>query len=88
MINLVIPTDFSPAARTALNYGVALASRLDASIHIIHMIHVESFTHAAAQVHMNMILEKMAENAQRDLKALADELKKSHKDIKVKTACL
>ncbi len=88
MINLVIPTDFSPAARTALNYGVALASKLDASIHIIHMIHVESFTHASAQVHMNMILEKMTENAQRDLKTLADELKQTHKDIKVKTACL
>lgn len=88
MINLVIPTDFSPAARTALNYGVSLAARLNASVHIIHMIHVESFTHAAAQVHMNMILEKMTENAQRDLKALADEIKQNHKEVKVKTACL
>lgn len=88
MINLLIPTDFSPAARTALNYGVALASKLDASIHIIHMIHVESFTHAAAQVHMNMILEKMTENAQHDLHKLAEELKQTHKKLKIKTDSL
>jgi nucleotide-binding universal stress UspA family protein len=88
MIHLVIPTDFSPAARTAVNYGVALASRLNATIHLLHMIHVESFTHASAQVHLNRILEMMTENAQRDLKTLADEIKQTHKDIKVKTACL
>ncbi len=88
MINLVIPTDFSPAARTALHYGVSLAAKLNASVHLLHMIHVESFTHAAAQVHMNMILEKMTENAQRDLKLLAEELKQTHKEVKVKTACL
>lgn len=88
MINLVIPTDFSPASRTALNYGVALAAKLNATVHLIHMIHMESFTHAAAQVHMNRILEKMAENAQYNLKLLADELKQSHREVMVKTACM
>ncbi|MBL7928366.1 MAG: universal stress protein [Bacteroidia bacterium] len=88
MINLVIPTDFSPAARTAINYGIALAARLNASVHLFHLIHVESYTHAAAQVHMNMILEKMTENAQHNLKTLAGEIKKSYPEQKIKTICV
>jgi nucleotide-binding universal stress UspA family protein len=87
MIQIAIPTDFSPASRTALNYGVSLGAKLNATVHLIHMIHVESFTHAGAQVHMNMILEKMSENAHRDLKSLASEITRNHSEVKVKTAC-
>jgi len=36
--NFLVPTDFSPTARRALDYAIALAARLGARIHIVHVI--------------------------------------------------
>ncbi len=36
--NILVPTDFSENAATALDYAVALASKLDAKIHLLNVI--------------------------------------------------
>lgn len=88
MIQFVIPTDFSPASSVALNYGMALARKLNATVHLVHFVHIETYTHAAAQVHMFKIIELMVKHANQNLNRIADELKQNYKEVKVKTACL
>ena len=40
--NILVPTDFSPTAERALEYGVALGAALGARIHIVHVIGLPS----------------------------------------------
>jgi universal stress protein A len=35
---IVVPTDFSAGSRLAVDYAIALAKRLDASVHLVHVI--------------------------------------------------
>jgi nucleotide-binding universal stress UspA family protein len=35
---ILVPTDFSEEARTALSYGVALAERLGGTLHVLHVV--------------------------------------------------
>jgi universal stress protein A len=41
---ILVPTDFSPAARSALDYGVRLAERLGATVHVLHVVEGLSIT--------------------------------------------
>jgi nucleotide-binding universal stress UspA family protein len=36
--NILVPTDFSETAERVLDYAVALAAKLDARIHVVHVI--------------------------------------------------
>lgn len=36
--NILVPTDFSPTAEHALDYAIALAAKLGARIHLVHVI--------------------------------------------------
>ena len=36
--NILVPTDFSDNASDALDYAVALAAKLDAKVHVLHVI--------------------------------------------------
>ena len=36
--NILVPTDFSPGSRLALDYAIRLADRLGASIHLLHVL--------------------------------------------------
>jgi nucleotide-binding universal stress UspA family protein len=38
--NILVPTDFSETANRALDYAVALAAKLDARIHVLHVIEI------------------------------------------------
>jgi nucleotide-binding universal stress UspA family protein len=88
MIHCLIATDFSPASAFAVNYGTALAARLEASVHLIHMIHLDTFTHAPASVHMQLIVEKMTEIAMKNLHAIQEDIRQKFSSIKIKTACI
>jgi nucleotide-binding universal stress UspA family protein len=37
---ILVPTDFSEESRTALQYGVALAEKFAASLHVLHVLEV------------------------------------------------
>jgi nucleotide-binding universal stress UspA family protein len=39
--NILVPTDFSDGANAALDYAVALAAKLDAKVHVLHVIGVQ-----------------------------------------------
>ncbi len=88
MIHLVIATDFSPASAFAVNYGAALAARLEASVHLFHMIRFDTFTHAPTSFHMQLILEKMTRIAMKNLNAIGEEITRECSTLKIKTACL
>jgi nucleotide-binding universal stress UspA family protein len=36
--NILVPTDFSEGAQAALDYAVALAAKLDASVHLLNVV--------------------------------------------------
>jgi len=36
--NILVPTDFSKGAEAALDYAVALAAKLDAKVHVLHVM--------------------------------------------------
>lgn len=41
--NILVPVDFSEYAEHALDYAVALAARLDAKVHLLHVIGIPAF---------------------------------------------
>ena len=41
--NLLVPTDFSANATSALDYAVALAAKLDAKIHLLNVVGLQIF---------------------------------------------
>lgn len=40
MKTIIIPTDFSPAANNAVNYGVDMALAIDASVLLLHVYNI------------------------------------------------
>jgi Universal stress protein UspA and related nucleotide-binding proteins len=88
MIKILIPTDFSEASKKAIYYGMHLAKKLEAEIHLVNMIHVETFTHAAVAVHMTIVEEQVRKMAQREMEKLVSELGKQFSTLRLITAIL
>lgn len=41
--NILVPTDFSEGSEAALDYAVALAAKLDAKVHLLHVVALQMF---------------------------------------------
>ncbi|MCC6384137.1 MAG: universal stress protein [Bacteroidia bacterium] len=88
MINILIPTDFSAASKSATRYGLSLAKTLDAEVHLVTMIQIEIYAHSGAAVKMMSIEEQMNLMAERDMQKFLDELRKEFPDSIITTEIL
>lgn len=69
MVNILVPTDFSPLSKFALKYAIKIANRLDGTITVLHII----TTTRALRFSM---LEKMRLSAQNFPESAGQELEK------------
>jgi len=75
--NILVPYDFSPHARAALSTAVALAQRLGAQLHLIHVVQSPSFVYGygaygAAAAPPPVDMATLREGAMQSLQAVAD----------------
>ena len=88
MINLkriLVATDFGEAADAALRYGLALARRFDAALHVVHVApDVTGRTTAAAGVPLNVtsIQHSLVTDAHHNLESLVPETDRTGLDLR------
>ena len=81
---IVVATDFSEHADHALDYAVELATRLGASLHLIHSIHIPAMgVHEIGIAYNAMAIESMTRAAEAQLDA---RIARYHGRIEIETA--
>ncbi len=72
--NILVPTDFSETADTALDYAVMLAAKLGARIHLLHVTGIPMLGVPEAGVALtSTMIESIIRNAQHALDRLIDQ---------------
>ena len=75
--NVLMPTDFSPTSKRALEYAHALAARFGASLHLLHVLAYPmsgAATPDAYWVELTDLRKRVREDVDRDIAALAASL--------------
>lgn len=81
MKSIVVPTDFSASATSAMHYAVGMARALDASIHLFHVYQVPV---AVSDVPVVIVsVEELKKNAEEQLGFLKESLEHINSDTKV-----
>lgn len=74
--NILVATDFSEAAQVALHYGVELARRLDARLHLLHVVDdlaAHPYTTIAGPPELGPLQMEIEQDARASLEALLPE---------------
>lgn len=66
--NILVPTDFSPGSRLALDYALALARRLDARIHVLHVVEDPAITGMWTEAYLD--IEALRDEREADARRL------------------
>jgi nucleotide-binding universal stress UspA family protein len=74
--NILVPTDFSETAKHALDYTIALAAKLDARIHVVHVIGIPALGIPELGV---ALTSTMIDSLVRDNQAALDRLVDAHR---------
>lgn len=83
MKNIAVATDFSEGSINAVKYAAALASDIDARLHVLHVYETPVFFTSEMPYTAVEAAEKMAsEEAEKSMKAVADEITKDFKGLK------
>lgn len=74
---ILVPTDFSDSAARGVTYAAALARRLGASLHLVHVIEAQALAHGPFDSHASESQSpgtRLYQEARRSLAAEADRL--------------
>jgi universal stress protein A len=74
---ILMPTDFSEPSQRALEYAMALARRLGASLHLLHVVYFPIETAATPEgywIDLGDMRQKMRDDAERRIQTLAASL--------------
>ena len=66
--NILVPTDFSPGSRLALEYALALARRLDARVHVLHVVEDPAITGMWTEAYLD--IDALREEREADARRL------------------
>lgn len=69
---ILVPTDFSEASLSALQYAVALAAQFGASICLLHVVEPTSFVNDVYNVPISLSEDEVAARAKQNLASLAE----------------
>ena len=76
MKTILVPTDFSAYSDVAVDYAVELAMRLDATVYLLHIVHIPVIgTGEMGNVHASALTQVAHRDAQISLEALATKLR-------------
>ncbi|HUJ58331.1 MAG TPA: universal stress protein [Kofleriaceae bacterium] len=71
--NILVPTDFSANADAALDYAVALAGKLDAKVHVLNVVAVQTLGADLGIAVTQSVVESVMEGNQKALERLVAE---------------
>ena len=83
MKNILIPTDFSDNATKALNYAIVLASKFNATLHVIHTF--QSTSHAGRLANVDRLIKEDRDKEMNDL--LSDLKSRDGFSVEIKGRC-
>lgn len=72
MINILVPTDFSPLSKVAVQYAIKIANKLDGEITLIHVIDFSKTFMATLTMKMNS--KEYVQEIKQKLQALGEEI--------------
>jgi nucleotide-binding universal stress UspA family protein len=67
MLNILVPTDFSPLSKVAVQYAIKIASKLKCDITLLHVITLNKPTRVTTQEKIKALEEELLQSADRDL---------------------
>jgi nucleotide-binding universal stress UspA family protein len=82
---VIIPTDFSPAAANAMNYGANLAKDIEAGIILFHSFQIPLTATEASVMMTEASIEQMKKDAETGLNRLKDKIEKEQPAMNVFT---
>jgi nucleotide-binding universal stress UspA family protein len=77
MVNILVPTDFSPLSKVAVQYAIKIANKLDGKITLLHVVTITQPVRVSMHDKMKDLAEDLITFAERDLNKLIIEVKKS-----------
>ncbi|MBL7739398.1 MAG: universal stress protein [Chitinophagaceae bacterium] len=75
---IIIPTDFSPAASNAMNYGIKLAKDIEAAIILFHSFQIPLTATEASVMMTEASIDQMKKDAEDSLNSLKEKIEKEH----------
>lgn len=84
---ILVPTDFSVNARSAVNYAIDMAEQYSFGIHLVH-IYAPMTTRFGDDAFNNRMVRQAREEAEESMQQLVSELTASHRELEVFTECL
>jgi nucleotide-binding universal stress UspA family protein len=77
MVNILVPTDFSPLSKVAVQYAIKIANKLDGRITLLHVVTITKPVRVSMHDKMKDLEDDLITFAERDLNKLIIEVKKS-----------
>lgn len=77
MLNILVPTDFSPLSKVAVHYAIRIANKLNGNITLLHVITITETVRASRRDQMKALEEQMISAAEEDLHKLVKEIYKT-----------
>jgi nucleotide-binding universal stress UspA family protein len=71
MINILVPTDFSPLSKAAIKYAVRIANQLNGVVTLLHVITISQPVRVSMHDKMRDLEDDMIRRAEKDLEKLA-----------------
>jgi nucleotide-binding universal stress UspA family protein len=71
--NILVPTDFSEGAKAALDYAVALAAKIDAKVHLLHVVGLQVLGAEMGVAVTSSMIDDIIQGSQKELDRLMAE---------------
>ncbi len=74
MLNILVPTDFSPLSKVAVQYAIKIANQFEGRITLLHVVTVTETVRATMRMKVKELDHDLFDFAERDLQALMREV--------------
>ncbi len=79
MVNILVPTDFSPLSKIALKYAIKIANRLNGNVTVLHIITISRPIRLSMRTKMKALDQDLILSAQEDLEKLIKTFSEQYK---------
>lgn len=82
MVNILVPTDFSPLSKFAIKYAIKIANKLNGNVTVLHIITITKAIRISMRARMKALDQNLVASAEEDLekliKTISEQYKTSH----------